>query len=179
MKPVNSIDDLSKEELRELLEIYAKNWLAHDGCWFLAIEEAHNMDLAIDMDREAWRKFTIVEAKKIIKFLELGENSGLDGLAKALRFRLYSSINTDRIERVDENNLMYFVTSCRVQVARRRKNLPDFPCKSVGIVEYSGFATTIDTRIETKCISCAPEVTNDEHYCIWKFTMNPNNEEDN
>ena len=33
------IEDLSKENLLELLHIYAKDWLAHDGCWFQAIEK--------------------------------------------------------------------------------------------------------------------------------------------
>lgn len=26
--------ELSKEQLLELIELYAKNWLAHDGVWF-------------------------------------------------------------------------------------------------------------------------------------------------
>ncbi len=25
---------LSKEQLMDLIEIYSKNWLAHDGVWF-------------------------------------------------------------------------------------------------------------------------------------------------
>ncbi|MDQ1267113.1 MAG: hypothetical protein QG635_2267, partial [Bacteroidota bacterium] len=39
-----NIEELSREELLELLNIYAKNWLAHDGCWFLAIEKAYNIE---------------------------------------------------------------------------------------------------------------------------------------
>lgn len=30
--------ELSKEQLLELIELYAKNWLAHDGVWFQSIE---------------------------------------------------------------------------------------------------------------------------------------------
>jgi len=32
------ISELSREDLLKLLEIYAKNWAAHDGCWFLALK---------------------------------------------------------------------------------------------------------------------------------------------
>ncbi|OGU17241.1 MAG: hypothetical protein A2X61_16935 [Ignavibacteria bacterium GWB2_35_12] len=167
----NSIDDLSKEELLELLKIYAKNWLAHDGCWFLSVEEKHGIDEAINIDRESWRKFTIVEAKRINEFLSLGKNSGIEGLARALRFRLYSTINKDKIEILDNKSMIYYVETCRVQEARRRKGLKDFPCKSVGIVEYSLFAKTIDGRIETECLSCPPEITDNNNYCIWKFTI--------
>ena len=31
-----TIDELSRADLLKLVRLYAKNWLAHDGCWFLA-----------------------------------------------------------------------------------------------------------------------------------------------
>lgn len=171
MKTAKSINELEKGELFELIQIYAKNWLAHDGCWFLSIEEKHGIDEAIDIDRESWRKFTVIEAKRLIDFLELGENSGIEGLSKALKFRLYSTINEDKIEIIDDNTLLYYVTTCRVQSARRKKALDDFPCDSVGIVEYSLFAKTIDNRFKTECMSCPPNISNKEHYCVWKFSL--------
>jgi hypothetical protein len=172
MKSVEKIEDLSKEELYELLKIYAKDWLAHDGCWFLSVEEKHGMDEAINIDRESWRKFTVVEAKRLIDFLELEANSGIEGLAKALKFRLYATLNEDRVDVQDAHSIIYYVKTCRVQQARRKKGLPDFPCKSVGIVEYSLFAKTIDTRFETECLSCPPDINDSNYYCIWKFTLN-------
>ncbi|OPZ86760.1 MAG: hypothetical protein BWY74_03559 [Firmicutes bacterium ADurb.Bin419] len=171
MLKAEKIEDLVKEELLELNKIYAKNWLAHDGLWFQSIEEKHGMDMAIDMDREAWRSFTVIEARRLIDFLQLGSNSGIEGLKKALSFRLYSMINEDEIVVEGDNVLLYRVKTCRVQHARRKKNLPDFPCKSVGIVEYSLFAKTIDERFETETISCYPDITHSEYNCIWKFTL--------
>ena len=170
MTQADRIENLSKEELSQLLNIYAKNWLAHDGCWFLSIEEKFGMEEAIDRDRESWRKFTVVEARRLIDFLGLPPNSGIEGLARALKFRLYSKLNEDEIF-IDGNVLEYRVRTCRVQAARRRKKLPDFPCKSVGIVEYGLFAKTIDERFETEAVSCPPEITNEDYYCIWRFTL--------
>jgi hypothetical protein len=171
MKKATSINDLDRDELLSLLKIYAKNWLAHDGCWFLSIEEKHGMQEAIDIDKESWRKFTVVEAKRLVEFLELGENSGIHGLAKALNFRLYSTINEDKIEIPDDKTLLYYVKTCRVQSARRKKGLNDFPCNSVGIVEYTLFAETIDYRIKTECLSCPPDISNNDYYCIWEFSL--------
>jgi len=168
---LSKIEDLSKEKLLELLHIYAKNWLAHDGCWFLAIEEKQGMEAAIDFDRESWKRFTIVEARRLKGFLDLGEDSGIKGLKVALGFRMYATLNEDRIETPDENTLIYYVKSCRVQSARRKKGLPDFPCKSVGIQEYTLFAKTIDKRFTTKCISCPPEITDEAHHCVWEFRL--------
>ena len=163
--------DLTKDELLELNKIYAKNWLAHDGLWFQSIEEKYGMDMAIDMDREAWRRFTVIEARRLIDFLKLGKNSGIAGLKKALCFRLYSSLNEDEFIEEGNNVLIYRVKTCRVQSARRKKGMPYFPCKSVGVVEYGLFAQTIDDRFETEVISCHPDVTNEDYNCIWKFTL--------
>lgn len=172
MKDAEKIEDLSREDLLELARVYAKNWLAHDGCWFLAAEQKYGMDVAIELDIASWQNFTIIEARRLIDFLQLGEKSGIEGLKKALRFRLYATINEDEISvSEDGKTLEYRVKTCRVQSARRTKGLEDFPCKSVGIVEYSNFAKTIDGRFDTECTSCPPEITNPDYYCIWKFTL--------
>ena len=61
---------------------------------------------------------------------------------------------------------------CRVQSARKRKGLPDFPCKPVGTVEYSQFARTIDPRIKTRCLQCPPDSTEGRGcVCAWEFTI--------
>jgi hypothetical protein len=173
MKNVDKIEDLSKEDLLELTRLYAKNWLAHDGCWFLAAEQKYDMQTAIELDTESWRVFTVVEAKRIMEFLELGTHSGLAGLQKALRFRLYATVNEDEIVVNEaEKTVEYRVKTCRVQAARRRKGLTDFPCRSVGLVEYGLFAKTIDERFEMQCISCPPQITAPDHYCIWRFKLN-------
>jgi len=164
------IADLPREKLIELIGDYAKDWLVMDGVWFQAVESRRGMDEAVEMDVEAWRRFTIIEANRVKAFLGLPENSGLDGLRRALRFRLYAPLNKDEIE-IDGNVLTYRVVNCRVQSARQRKNMEFHPCKSVGLVEYTGFAKTIDSRFKTECVSCYPDLTDSSCACIWKFTL--------
>ena len=55
------LHQLSKDELIDLLEDAAKNWLAHDGLWFLAAEDAFDIETAIRLDKSAWEQFTIIE----------------------------------------------------------------------------------------------------------------------
>ncbi len=162
------LKELDKETLIEILSDAAKNWLAHDGLWFLQVEAGRGMEEAIKYDIGAWEKFTQIEAKRIMKRHNIPENSGLDGLEKALKYRLYSYINEQTIER-EENILRLYMNNCRVQAARKRDNRPDFPCKPVGIVEYENFAKTIDKRIKTRCICCPPDKHPDEYYCAWEF----------
>lgn len=165
------IEDLSKEELIGLLQDAAKNWLAHDGLWFLSVEKTYGTGEAIQLDRDTWERFAVVEAKRIMKRLGIKPNGGIPALIQALKFRLYALINDQSIEEVSSTRCVFKMISCRVQEARKKKNLPDFPCKPVGIVEFREFAKTIDTRIHTRCIACPPDPQPREYWCAWEFTL--------
>ena len=164
------IDDLSRQELLELVRNFAKNWLAHDGLWFQAVERAHDLEHAIELDVEVWRRFSAIEAGRIKTFLRLPERPGLEGLRAALEYRFYAVLNR-QTSRLEDGVLRFYMNDCRVQSARKRRGLPDFPCKPVGLVEYTGFARTIDQRIETRCICCPPDDHPADHYCAWEFTL--------
>ena len=164
---------LSKEELINLLEDAAKNWLAHDGLWFLAAEERFGLETAIELDRCAWEQFTTIEARRIMRRLGLEPGGGIPALKKALQYRLYAYLNVQETLDVDkdERTIVFRMNECRVQATRKRKGLPDFPCKPVGLVEYANFARTIDPRFRTRCIACPPDPHPEEYWCAWEFTL--------
>ncbi|HIS03385.1 MAG TPA: hypothetical protein IAA75_05710 [Candidatus Pullichristensenella avicola] len=165
-----ALDDLGREELVALLDIYAKNWLAMDGVWFQSVEQAEGMDAAMFHDARAWERFTAIEARRIKQFLRLDEHPGLKGLERALALRFYGRLNRSRCEYAN-GRLIYTMELCRVQAARARKGLPLHPCKSVGVIEYAGFAREIDRRIHCECLSCYPDVTDGACSCKWAFSI--------
>jgi hypothetical protein len=167
---MKNLQSLSKQELLTLIEVYAKNWLAHDGCWFLATEEKYGMNTAMELDARSWERFAVTEARRIMKAFNIAPNGGLAALAKAFEFRLYAAINKQEIEWHGDNKLIFRMIECRVQRARRDKNLADFPCKQVGMVEFSQFAKTVDPRIKTRCIACPPDEVGN-FFCAWEFTI--------
>ncbi|MCK4452808.1 hypothetical protein KAU59_00480 [candidate division WOR-3 bacterium] len=166
--------DLGKEELLNLLVDAGKNWLAHDGLWFQAVENKFDLETAIELDGKAWEKFTQIEAKRIMKRLNIEPGGGIPALIQALKFRFYAFINVQEVIEVTEKRCVFQMVNCRVQEARKRKNLPDFPCKPVGIIEYTYFAKTIDQRIRTRCIACPPDPHPEDFYCRWEFTVENN-----
>lgn len=161
--------ELSEEKLQELKEKAAVNWLANDGVWFQSVEFSRNMSDAKRCNDSAWGQFSPFEAWSIKRFLKLPENSGLEGLKKALLFRLYATINEQSFDKETETSFVFKMNNCRVQSTRKRKGLDDYPCKSGGIIEYSSFAEAIDYRIKTVCISCPPDEHPEEWFCAWKF----------
>lgn len=164
-------ENMSREELLRALEMFAKNWLAHDGCWFLAAEERLGMEAAVDLDTRSWERFAAAEARRIMSTFDIPAGGGLAALEKALNLRMYSLINRQHIEwSTDRQQLRFTMDVCRVQETRRQKGLCDFPCKPVGLVEFATFAKTIDPRIQTACLHCPPESPAGK-YCGWEFHL--------
>ena len=162
---------LNRDQLEELLTDFAKRWLAHDGLWFQQVEQAYGIEEAIRLDVSCWERFTVIEARRIMTLLGLEPGGGLAALREALQYRLYNFVNEQEIIEKDVNTLIFCMKDCRVQSARKRKSMPDFPCRPVGLVEYSGFARTIDPRIQTKCLYCPPDEHPEDSYCAWEFIL--------
>jgi len=162
---------LSRDELVGLIEDAAKNWLAHDGLWFQAVEQTHGLDAAINADMAAWRRFTVIEAQRIMERHGIGAGGGIPALVKALSFRLYAYLNRQEVIEQTDRRVVFRMLDCRVQSARKRKGLADFPCKPVGLVEYENFAKTIDPRIKTRCLYCPPDKHPSDAWCAWEFEL--------
>lgn len=164
------IANMDKEHKLALIDTLAKNWLAQDGVWFQAVEFAHGMNDAKRCNDSTWHRFSLLEAHSIKKLLGMGDQPGLNGLERALNFRMYGRLNVQSCH-YDGDALIFEMNKCRVQYARQRKGLEDYPCKSAGLVEYSNFAEGIDDRIKTECIACPPDKHPEHWSCAWRFTI--------
>ena len=163
--------EMAPEKLEELKSRVAKNWLVNDGVWFQAIEFTEGMNEAKRCNDSCWAQFSPFEASSIKQLLGLGDAPGLEGLKRALGFRVYEAINVQSIVEETEKSFVFQMNQCRVQNARKRKGLDDYPCKSGGMVEYSYFARAIDSRIKTECLGCPPDAHPEEWFCAWKFSL--------
>jgi len=163
--------ELPEGKLEEMKEAVAANWLANDGVWFQAVEFSRGMFDAKRCNDSSWAQFSPFEARSIKQLLNLGAQPGLDGLKQALEYRLYATINKQSIVEESETSFVFQMNECRVQVARKRKGLEDYPCKSGGLIEYTSFAETIDPRIKTECIACPPDPHPAEYFCVWRFMI--------
>jgi len=162
---------MGEDELGALKERVAKNWLVNDGVWFQTLEVSEGMNDAKRCNDSCWAHFSPFEAHCIKQLLGIPDNGGLEGLKRALGFRVYESINIQSITDETENSFVFQMNQCRVQEARERRGLDDYPCKSAGLVEYTYFARAIDSRIKTECLGCPPDKHPADWYCAWKFSL--------
>lgn len=166
----NPFSTLSKEQLETFLDIFSKLWLGMDGVWFQAVESLEGMDGAKRVNDTCWARFAPLEAARLKAMLKLPEHGGLDALEETLKWRMNSRVNEVAAVR-GPDSLTFRVLTCRVQAARRRKGLQDYPCKSAGVTEYRGFARYVDARIRTECLACPPDALGEREFCSWRFTL--------
>jgi hypothetical protein len=95
---MNVYASMSRENLLRALQAFAKNWLAHDGCWFLAVEEELGLDAAIDFDARAWGRFAAAEARRIMEVFAVPAGGALEALERALDLRMYALVNEQHSE---------------------------------------------------------------------------------
>ena len=161
--------EMPGEKILSVLDMVAKDWIAMDGVWFQAVEKRYGMNDAKRCNDSTWGRFSPFEAKSVKKLLGLTEHPGLKGLETALNFRMYGRLNVQSCRYDEDGTLIFTMDRCRVQAARRRRQMEDYPCKSAGLVEYSRFASAIDDRIRTECICCPPDPHPESFDCGWRF----------
>ena len=126
-----TLDDLSKEQLKELVHVYARNFLAIDGVWFQSIEQKYGMAEAMYHDCEAWKRYSVSEARRLKKFLHLDEHPGLEGLRQAFEFRFSAFVNPAIEYELRADELIFRVSTVRSSPRANAKACPCIPaCRS-------------------------------------------------
>ena len=98
---------MPREKLNELIRGAGVNWSANDGVWFQAIEMTRDLNDAKRCNDSCWVRFAAFEAWSIKEFLGLSEQAGLEGLKKALRFRLYARIHKQSLIAEPDGSLVF------------------------------------------------------------------------
>lgn len=170
-EPGTLLADHDAETLDRIAQSLRTAWLAADGVWFQAVEHQAGMDVAKRVNDTCWSRFSPLEARRAKAKLNLPEQGGIPALKAALGARMYAHINEWEFAEESDTAITFRMTNCRVQSARKRKGLADYPCKSGGVTEYTTFSREIDPRLTCECVACPPDDHPDEWACAWRFTL--------
>lgn len=171
LAPQDLLSGLEQEKLDALGMALRTAWLAADGVWFQAIEGQAGMAAAKQVNDACWSSFAPLEARRAKGILGLPDRGGIAALKAALGVRMYAHLNRWEFVEETEHSVVFRMVECRVQTARTRKGLDDYPCKSGGITEYTGFSREIDPRLRCQCLGCPPDPHPAEWVCAWRFTL--------
>lgn len=167
MSNVDEYQKLSKEQLIELLKMYGRFALTLDGLWFIGVERLKGTEEAIKTDEDVWRQFGRTEAKLLKRFLSIDVVSTLEDICKIyLLTPVYGNLGGKADIR--DGKCYLAVTDCHPQKARVKKNLGEFPCKSVGIAYFESLLFELNPKIKFNCTVCPPDIHPDDLWCEWE-----------
>ncbi len=163
-------DKLPKQQLIELLRMYGRFALLLDGYWFLGIEGLHGTEEAIRLDEDVWRQFGKSEARLLKRFLSRDRVTSLEEICRIYLLTPVFGNLGGRAE-IREDKCRLSVTDCHPQKARIRKNLGEFPCKTVGQAYFESLLAEMNPEIRFRCVVCPPDRHPDDLWCEWEVWM--------
>jgi len=167
----DSLAGLSKDDLIDYCEILLRNFWTLQGNWVVEIQKKFGADLAMETDGIVFGKFLEVEAHRLKKFLNLGDD--MAALAKLLGYS-FGFANTEfYFPELSDNKLMLRVTKCNMQLQRLARGDTEVLCKKAGETagSISKGAKVINPRIEARCLMAPPDKHPDDVWCEWEFNL--------
>ena len=164
---MEAFEAMSKAQLIELLKLYAQLLLTVDGLWFVGMEKAKGVDEAIKFDKEVWRQFGALEAKRMKKLLGMESITTVEDICKlVLLSPMWVSVGPQA--EIQNGRCYLSATDCHPQKARIRQGLGEFPCKSVGAAYFEGFAPALNPDLKYRCVFCPPDEHPEDAWCKWE-----------
>lgn len=160
---------LSKEELVDLIDAYAKLYTAVDGLWFVSVEKQYGNEVATKLDTEVWDSLLPREAKRITEARKLGKD-GIDTVIEA--FKLRPTFLTKGYDIVREKNKATVrVNACRSLHAMERDGRAVSSCKRLLEEVYPKFVKSIDSRVRFRVLKAPPRASANDTCCEWQIEI--------
>jgi hypothetical protein len=160
------LNTLPKATLIELLFTHLRSLWSVDGLYFIGIEERFGTEAATDIDRKVWEIMGKIEARRITGILQISGND-IQTVMKALRLTGWAlDLEYKEIE-VMKHKAVIRNRNCRVQQTRLKKELEEFPCKSVRWAFLRSFVKELNPALEVRCEICPPDDHPDDLWCEW------------
>lgn len=163
------LDNLTKNELLDVIRMFSKNWLTLDGLWFTLVEDRYGLEAALDLDLKMWERNASIEARRIKKDMGI-EGGGVKGVLRALRFMTFDPSMPFEYSLDGPNEAHMWTTICRPQDGRMRAGRGEFPCKPMGFACYGTLAKSIDPNVKVACVFCPPDSHPPDVWCKWRLT---------
>jgi hypothetical protein len=155
----------------KLVEMCSRSAYTLDGLWFTLVEEKFGLEKALEIDIEVWRRLSIAQARRVLKYFHITEEHPVHKLMKVIQLDPLLYVFQPTVVELTEKRAVLRMANCPPQKARIRDGRGEFPCKPVGINMLNAYIEVIDPRIKLTHVICPPDVHPGHFWCEWQFEM--------
>ncbi len=162
--------NMPKEQLIELMFTHLRNMWSVDGLYFVGIEDKFGTEAATEIDANVWSVMGKLEARRLREVLGF-EPDNIEAISNYIKATGWHLDLEDVELEISDNKIIERNIDCRVQSARLKKGLDEFPCKPVRFGYLQSFFKELNPNIEVQCNQCPPDVHGDELWCEWQIWL--------
>ena len=163
--------DYSQIPTEMMVELCSKSFLTVDGLWFTLVEEKYGLDVALDMDEEACRRFWLIHGRRLLKTLAIKGDNPIQTLVSMLQVDPMMFLFKPEIVTLTDSKAVFRCIDCPPQQARIRNGKGEFPCKAVGIAIFASYAESVDSKVKLSCLTCPPDPHPSQFWCEWQYEI--------
>ena len=160
---------LSKERLVDFIEMASSNFWTLQNNWMINVEGKFGRDVAVELDGMCYGRAAEVQIFRIKKFLNLGDD--MPSLARAILLSLFSFYVDIEFPEITQTKVVRRVRVCPMQLERRRKGLPELPCKPALVSAYTKVAAAVNPKIKITHVLCPPDPHPEDLWCDVVFEL--------
>ncbi len=168
----SKLENLSKDELIDLVKLSSRMILALDGFWYLSVKELAGNEKALDRDNWVW--------DKVMKFCveELARLQGVQGrdvadYMKVMGPRPEGLVLEERVEILNRNDAIRTVTYCPTIVAMEKEGegRDAIHCSATCSEMRVKHSRLFNPAIKVTCLRIPPRKDKDDIFCQFEYKI--------
>ena len=165
--------ELPQEKLLDFIELQFKNLWTLQNNYMAKLDNDFGHEVALEFDNACFGRMSEVGARRIQKFLGLGDD--IKSILTCLEYSVPEPGSEGEWTQVGDNKAYFKVTKCGMQHARLNRGAEELPCKDalIGVMDRTFKAINPKSKI-TRSMA-PPDKHPDDLWCELEFEI----EEDN
>lgn len=166
------LENLSRDELIDLVNLSSRMILALDGFWYLSVKELAGNDKALDRDNWVWDKVMKFYVNELAMLLNVQGRDVADYM-KVMGPRPEGLLLEERAELLNRNDAIRTVTYCPTIAALEREGegRDATHCSATCSAMRAKHSKLFNPAINVTCLKIPPRKTKDDIYCQFEYNI--------
>lgn len=155
---------MTKEEIIDYIEVCNKNFWSLQNNWMANVTLKYGSEVAAEFDEMLWAKWSAVETHRLKKLWNLGNT--LADVVKVMTFSLAAEEGPEGgYTELTDRRLVFKVTRCPMQLARREAGWPELDCKPAFSAMWKAIISVINPDIRLAQVYAPHDPHTDDDWC--------------